>query len=415
MRKGFQKLAAEMLVEICFLKEQNGLVTVDDGSSERRYSVDAQSLKDLEIEIDKVGDSPTEIVSKDPSMRAGKALIIDKWIEACTGKDTESRKQLTKIFEENLLRDPNCIQKFGSYADRALTSGADYTFSDKLIVDLAQFRSSVDVASTTGLGEYAVAFLFGLTPAMSAGFDLSTSILPGARPRQYTIKHSAKNKLDTFIYHFSGSKRVLKKINDQLSNLNAEQAQNPISKDDLEVIKAAKAKIGLRSDPDNPYVPLTKKQLAAAILGLRVPDFKDADDSSRNAPTRWSLVCSVPESKSFKFKAFSISNHLRDSDESKIDILQTQIVISESKKSIISELSRRDRQEVETIARQVAQEVLEDELGDDFDKAVRREMLSSFKDKDVESGVADISRDFMRKFYRSLGTASSSPLDKVKV
>ena len=89
---------------------------------------------------------------------------------------------------------------------------------------------------------------------------------------------------------------------------------------------------------------------------------------------------------------------------------------SKSKSSrLISELSRRDQQDVEAIARRIAQEVLEDELGDDFDKAVRREMLASLKDKEVEAGVADVSRDFMRKFYRSLGTASSSSLDKVKV
>ena len=102
------------------------------------------------------------------------------------------------------------------------------------------------------------------------------------------------------------------------------------------------------------------------------------------------------------------------SEEIKIN-LQQESVSAINKLRFISELSRRDQQDVEAIARRIAQEVLEDELGDDFDKAVRREMISSFKDKDVESGVADISRDFMRKFYRSLGTASSSPLDKVKV
>ena len=437
MRKGFQKLAAEILVEKSIFSEQSSsaIITVDDGSTERRYAVDSTILPTIEQEIDKVGDSPEEVVGKDLDTRSSKAIVIDRWIQECfpeadnrkkvsqdqqerlREKTQSNRERLRAIFEKNMLKDPSCIQRFGEFSNRDLVSGNEYSFVDHLIVELAKFQPVSSVAYTTGPGEFAIAFLFGLTPSRATGFDLSTSILPGAARRQYTIKHSDEGNLNKFIYHFTGSKRSLKTINDvlvRISSLGKNDKKlelDKISKKDKARIKKAKADIGLQ-DTDS-LSPLTNKQLAAAILNVKIGNY-----SSDEGQSRWSLICSVG-TKSFLFKAFSISNHLRNDRtlDSKIDIGTSSITILESKISsiLISELSRRDRQDVESIARQIAQEVLEDELGDAFDKAVRREMLASLKDKDVESGIADVSRDFMRKFYRSLGTASSSPLDKVKV
>ena len=238
--------------------------------------------------------------------------------------------------------------------------------------------------------------MFGTTPTRSANFDLVVG------NREYTVKNR-ESGLNTFQYKFGSSE--------------------------------TKRKIAAGGGG------ATESQKAAELLGLIPRSIKARDSSATNSPavrdqrfvssegrTRWALVCNATES-SFEFQAFSISNRLailHDKERKKQDI-GNQIVIRPSyikinleeslvsNAKLINELSRRDQQDVEAIARRIAQEVLEDELGDDFDKAVRREMLVSLKDKEVESGVADISRDFMRKFYRSLGTASSSPLDKVKV
>ena len=423
MRKGFQKLAAQMLVEkvtkdvartsspnsdqgMSYVSvEKRVPISNPDGSTEvkkdvKTYEVPSSAIDSLEQAIDAVGDSPEEKVEKSPAASSsGSPLRVDLWIEQLD-LESSAKEQIRKIFDKNLLADPNCANLYGSLANSLLASASKKTYEGKrnqMILDLAMFvPTAKSIQETTGKGEYALAFLFGTTPTRSANFDLVVG------NREYTVKNR-ESGLNTFQYKFGSSE--------------------------------TKRKIAAGGGG------ATESQKAAELLGLIPRSIKARDSSATNSPavrdqrfvssegrTRWALVCNATES-SFEFQAFSISNRLailHDKERKKQNI-GNQIVIRPSyikinleeslvsNAKLINELSRRDQQDVEAIARRIAQEVLEDELGDDFDKAVRREMLVSLKDKEVESGVADVSRDFMRKFYRSLGTGSSSPLDKVKV
>ena len=418
MRKGFQKLAAEMLVEATQPNEDPTIITVDFSGNETKFIVPPERSAEIIQAIDDVGDSQAEkFKAIDPSLIA-KSIRINNWLEASfQGSKTKTQlSQSQEIFDNEFLKDPSCVQLFGVYENLELASGKEYTFNKNdhpLILKLADFVPPAPggrIKETTGPGEFAIGYLFGTPPSRAAGYDFQIG------KRQYTVKHQASDaKANIFTYHFSAKEKV-----DLASNY-------------LETIKLLEKEGPNQLDP--PKKP-SKAQVAASILGLKNPT-KNLGFVSENGETRWALVCNTSDDV-FRFKAFSISARLEDlyrqeiaSSKGRGDYLSNKVTVtsttvsinlseklseSKSKSSrLISELSRRDQQDVEAIARRVAQEVLEDELGDDFDKAVRREMISSFKDKDVESGIADVSRDFMRKFYRSLGTASSSPLDKVKV
>jgi len=412
MRKGFQKLAAELLVEATQPVQDSTIITVDDGGNETKFIVPPEKSKEIIQAIDDVGDSQAEkFQAIDPSLIA-KSIRINNWLEASFQGSETQLSQSQEIFDNEFLKDPSCVQLFGVYENLELASGKEYTFNKNdhpLILKLADFVPPAPggrIKETTGPGEFAIGYLFGTPPSRAAGYDFQIG------KRQYTVKHQASDaKANIFTYHFNAKEKV-----DLASNY-------------LETIKRLEKEGPNQLDP--PKKP-SKAQVAASILGLKNPT-KNLGFVSENGETRWALVCNTSDDV-FRFKAFSISARLEDlyrqeiasskgrgdylSNKVKVTSTTVSIKLSESKSKssrLISELSRRDQQDVEAIARRIAQEVLEDELGDDFDKAVRREMLVSLKDKEVESGVADVSRDFMRKFYRSLGTASSSPLDKVKV
>jgi len=433
MRKGFQKLAAELLVEatqqddtIANTESPGAVVTVDTDSEERRYYVKPEDVASLEQTIDLVGLSTAEIASGKEEPAPPNLGAVQAWIEACTKGEDESYNRLKKIFETNLLRDRSRINDFGKYQDAKLTSGKTYGSGNPLVLDLARFVPTVSAISrTTGPGEFAVAFLFGLVPARETGFDLVTA---PSGSRQYTIKHASEapeEGLRKFVYKFQGRKRNLKRINDALDS------NESITKNDAKLMYSTREKFRFNLTKDEKAAQesrraLTKRELAYVLLDL-MP--RNRRGGGTPAPTRWALICNNPPPKSqdsaqFTFKAFSLSSRIEavettieSGTESKIVIDKTQITIFESASAgaLINELSRRDQEQVTAIARRIAQEVLEDELGDDFDKAVRREMAAGFKDPDVESAAADVTKDYLRKFYRSLGVSSSSPLDKVKI
>ena len=397
MRKGFQKLAAELLVEEV---SADTIISISKDSQISRYKVKKkEDVEPLIKAIDDVSDTPDEIGESDPKTQEFLIKVRDWLKNEKLGLGEPEKVNLTKIIERNFLSDPSCLAKYFGSVQSFEETGSPVIIEHKLIADLAKFVPfSKRKSETTGEGEFALAFLAAKFPARASGYDLVVG------NRQYTIKNNEQG-VETFIYKFKNATK--KKI-------------------------AASKKIKRVSVK------------AAAILGLIDPSFiPAADEPSELAEDqlwpneRWAIVCKT-ENNQFTYRAFNLTSRLKAqyekevsaskakkkiptskniivrSEEIKIN-LQQESVSAINKLSFISELSRRDQQDVEAIARRVAQEVLEDELGDDFDKAVRREMISSFKDKEVESGVADISRDFMRKFYRSLGTASSSPLDKVKV
>lgn len=428
MRKEFQKLAAELLVEATTPQEPPeeppAIITVDRGNAEERFYVSAENVDATVQAIDAAGDSTKERISALDQASSGVITKISDWLNECFGGSPAQLAQAKSIFETEFLKDPTCIQLFGKYANLSNPSPRkSYEEKHRLILKLAQFvppPRGGRLGETTGPGEFAIGYLFAKAPARAPSYDFQIGGV------QYTVKHQASDKkLGTFVYKFSSASKVA------LATHYAEKIKDMDPKTTQPVFNTALTNLGYDPSKSNAPEKLSKSQVAALILDLKRPNRSTAF-VAESGETRWALVCNLsPEV--FTFRAFSISARLDQLHREeiaaskgrepiytdKINITNTTISIkleSKSKSSrLISELSRRDQQDVEAIARRVAQEVLEDELGDDFDKAVRREMISSFKDKDVESGVADISRDFMRKFYRSLGTASSSPLDKVKV
>jgi hypothetical protein len=410
-RRELRKLAAEMLVERS-KKQLNVALPEDtaapdpenpisyvsvekiapdpreDGKAKKfikRYEVPSSEIEALEQMIDDVGTSPEEKVASTPEASTSSSpLRVDYWIENLR-LQPEASEAIRKIFDENLLKDPSCANLYGSLSNQPLSPGRTKVYdkkSEQLIRDLAMFVPySKTIAETTGKGEYALAFLFDVVPERRPGFDIVVG------DREYTVKNREAG-LDTFQYSFGSSGRKRTIASSQTT---------------------------------------TKAEKAANLLGLQMRKGNQRF-VSEDGRTRWALVCNATK-EVFSFQAFSISNRLANlySKEikaldvgSQVDIGTSSIRINlkESKslaENLVSELSRRDQEQVTAIARRIAQEVLEDELGDDFDKAVRREMAAGFKDPDVESAAADVTKAYLRKLYRSLGVSSSSPLDKVKI
>ncbi len=431
MRKGFQKLAAEMLVEATepnkdlYAVPHKGptIITVDfSGDKTTKFIVPPEKSVEIIKAIDDVGDSQEEkFQAIDPSLVA-KSIRIKHWLEASFQGSPTQLSQSQAIFDNEFLKDPSCVELFGSLPNPS--SKKEYTSAHPLILKLAEFIPSTlgKIQDTTGPGEFAIGYLMGVPPARAAGYDFI-----GESGVEYTVKHQmSTSNLDTFTYKFNSkwkSDLLSNYENSAVDSISDDKARKRIKNS----LQRAKKLLSL-----DEQTPITYSYVVAAALGLTRPIGKKGF-VSENGRTRWALVCSLGKN-SFSFRAFSISERLMrlhrqelassrsgnpvvKSGQISMNGSEVNIKLNESLKifTLISELSRRDQQDVEAIARRIAQEVLEDELGDDFDKAVRREMLASLKDKEVESGVADVSRDFMRKFYRSLGTASSSPLDKVKV
>lgn len=374
MRKGFEKLAAEMLVE--------ATIKIQSGNSISHFTVSDDLATRLSSQLSVAKTNTSEKVAPE----------IKEWI---AGLDPSVQKQVTEVIFDNVAA-ANVL--FMSEAGIQ----QEYTQTNKFLVELSGVTTGGkgSVSNTIGSGELAICFLLGEKPAQQELFDLKLG------SAVYSIK-STEGDINTYTY-----KRLEKKLDTVAKNVNLNN-------------RSHLAEVYARLSPSDPKDQQFKQKVTDAIFEIVF----------KNTSNLHAIVCKT-QVETFSYVSFPITTSLemvpkQTEVQIKNSILPKQVPARAKRapptgadasenlalrsKNLISELSRRDQQEVETIARQVAQEVLEDELGDDFDKAVRREMLVSLKDKEVESGVADVSRDFMRKFYRSLGTASSSPLDKVKV
>lgn len=362
MRKGFQKLAAEMLVE--------ATIKIQSGDNISHFTVS----DDMAISVS----SQLSVAKTNTSGRVDRE--INEWI---AGLGTSLRGPVQEVIFDNVA-----AANFSFMSQSAIAES--YTQTNKFLAELSRVTSGGrgPVSQTIGSGELAICFLLGKHPAKATLYDLDTN------GKLYSIK-STESDINTYTY-----KRLEKKLDEV----------------------AKKLELGNRQQLAEKYGSMNADQKQAVTDAI----FDIVFLKSQNLHA---IVCNT-EGDKFSYESFPITARSEMvPKQTEVQIIkgrmlpasaQTEVADSSERlalrsKNIISELSRRDRQEVETIARQVAQEVLEDELGDDFDKAVRREMIVNLKDKEVESGVADISREFMRKFYRSLGPASSSPLDKVKV
>jgi hypothetical protein len=420
-----------MLVEAATQQVESAIVTVDDGSEETKFIIPQDRVKSVVQTIDDAGESQEETFRNIDTAFASKTILINNWLST-SFKDSEQLKQAQRIFDDEFLRDPSCVNLFGSIPRPR--SGYEYSFDSKdpLILKLAQFVPPPPggrIKETTGPGEFAIGYLLGLVPAREVGYDFRSE--DGA---DYTVKHqSSAGDLGIFTYKFRSAWK-----SDLAANYEKDPNKIEGSEQEVTRIKNAltKAKANLQlTKKSDANKPLTYSQAAAALLDLTRPVARKGFVSA-DGRTRWALVCNLGKAEkvpsTFTFKAFSISARLLELHNQELQIArgniisrsnkirmsksEVSIMLSESKKNhaLISELSRRDQEQVTAIARRIAQEVLEDELGDDFDKAVRREMVASFKDGEVEDGIADISKEYMRKFYRSLGVGTS-PLDKVKI
>jgi len=373
------RIAADFLVS-SLLKEETSTVLVKDssGNIKNQFAVpNPQDLGQIEKFIDDNGGIPfggseedehVRRVAPDSNLRA-----LRRWTNL--KQFSTIREQIVEILTRAIHEEPiELFKTFASISDLSKLSAMDNRYPQEFMKGLANIKMSPKQRSkSTGEGEIAIAFLCGKAPAQQADYDL----LQGGI--EYSIK---SNMEDIRVY------------------------RQDIPSD-------------LKSDSE--FRSLSPAMQAVKVLGLNT---RGNTERTRRASKRYAVVCRSTDT-AFEFKVFSLSDRVNAQLAFGGDVPGTNrqiwtnkqdLLIRESKndQAFISELSRRDKQDVEAIARRVAQEVLEDELGDDFDKAVRREMVASFKDGEVEDGIADISKEYMRKFYRSLGVGTS-PLDKVKI
>ena len=420
MRKGFQKLASDMLVE--------ALVTIEipnqKGDLEvTKLTMNNSSAKNAKQFLVSAGatDPEKNLMESYPKTYAWLSSI-DQIAQIPNSVKSSIRSALINAAEVT----PRDLEDLcGSQPDLANPTKKSYI--EKVIINLAEIQTP-GAGKATGPGEFAISFLCGKAPAQAAIYDIDDG------KNYYSVKHSDAGNLEKLEWK-GAAKRAIQAENAKEELRNAilavskrnGMAPNSALRYGALLNYAREKKILVEAwsefilvnvfhlDPNNDYKLTAEKgakDLYALICKLKKSTFdlnsfliKPPDSNAGSeGVTAWGTndVFVSPTLK--PARNFTLPPALQESAN------RTSIA-----SNLISELSRRDRQEVETIARQVAREVLEDELGDDFDKAVRREMIANLKDKEVESGVADVSRDFMRKFYRSLGTASSSPLDKVKV
>jgi hypothetical protein len=380
------RMSADFLVRR-LLHEETATVMVRDsgGAIKNQFAVpNPQDLAQIEKLIDDNGGIPfgsaeeEAIVSK--ASPENNLAGVRRWINRSEFSDI--KQDLVNILTQAIHEEPNEVfGLFSSIADlSSLVAKRDNQYGQKFLKRLSIIKMSPRQRSmSTGEGEIAIAFLCGTVPAQKPDYDIVQN------GKEYSVKSNSTNI--------------------------------SLYRQDI--------KSNLKSDEE--FKRLSPAKKAVKVLGLTS---KGTAKRTRKARMRYAIVCRTT-SEFFEFRVFSLSNRVNaelDAEsrgvinttprESQIwtDPSLSNLYIRESKiaSKIISELSRRDQEQVTAIARRIAQEVLEDELGDDFDKAVRREMVASFKDGEVEDGIADISKEYMRKFYRSLGVGTS-PLDKVKI
>jgi hypothetical protein len=377
------RMSADFLVRR-LLHEETATVMVKDsgGAIKNQFAVpNPQDLAQIEQLIDDNGGIPFGSAEEKAAIAKvspeNNLAGLRRWINRA--EFSSIKQDLVDILTRAIHEETNEVFRlFSSISDLSSFAGAgESKYEQKFMLRLSTLKISPKQRSlSTGEGEIAIAFLCGTVPAQTQDYDFVKG----------KIEYSVKSNLQNISVYRQTIKSNLRSNQDFLSSSTAK--------------KALKA-LGLTS--------------------------KATAERTKKGRKRYAVVCqATPEA--FKFKVFSISDIVfaELGNESRgvssttpritIDPSHSNIYINESKiaSKIISELSRRDQEQVTAIARRIAQEVLEDELGDDFDKAVRREMVASFKDGEVEDGIADISKEYMRKFYRSLGVGTS-PLDKVKI
>ena len=83
MRKGFQKLAAELLVEATTSQEPPAIITVDRGNVEDRFYVSAEKVDSTVQVIDAAGDSTQERINALDQASNDVITKISNWLDEC--------------------------------------------------------------------------------------------------------------------------------------------------------------------------------------------------------------------------------------------------------------------------------------------------------------------------------------------